>query len=51
LVKLQQILLLERKKVTGYRILDDMRYSYGRACIVASHGTTIHITIRQVIGT
>ena len=39
-----QIVHLERKRVTGYWILADMRYSYGRACTVARHGTPLHTT-------
>ena len=36
-----QIVHLERKRGNGYWILADMRYSYGRACTVASSGTPL----------
>ena len=39
-----QIAHLERNRGTGYWRLADMRYSYGRACIVASSGTPLHTT-------
>ena len=44
-----QIVHLERNRVTGYWILADMRYCYGRACTVASSGTPLHTTYRLVI--
>ena len=37
-----QIVQLERNRVTGYWILADMRYSYGRECTVASNGKPLH---------
>jgi hypothetical protein len=39
---------LERNRVTGYWIPADMRYRYGRVCIVASSGTPLHTTNRLV---
>ena len=48
LVELQTV-HLERNRVTGYWILADMRYSYGRACTVASSGTPLHTTNKLVI--
>jgi len=44
-----QIVQLERNRVTGYWILADMRYSYGRECTAASSGTPLHTTNRMVI--
>ena len=38
-----------RNTVTGYWMLADMRYSYGRAYTVARHGTPLHTTKRLVI--
>jgi len=37
-----QIVQLERNRVTGYWILADMRYSYGRECTAANNGKTLH---------
>jgi hypothetical protein len=44
-----EIVHLERKRVTGYWILADMRYSYGRECTFASSGTPLHTSNRMVV--
>jgi len=43
------ILQLERNRISGYWILADMRYSYGREHTLVGGGTTLHTTKGMVI--